>query len=79
LIEQMLNNMFIGQPPGNTDRILDLSTAVTGCLFFAPPADLLQNLTPSDSPEAKRPETPSPAHETGDGSVGIGSLRDPSL
>jgi putative iron-dependent peroxidase len=28
--EQMLVNMFIGKPPGNTDRILDFSTAVTG-------------------------------------------------
>ena len=28
--EQMLRNMFIGDPPGNTDRILDFSTAVTG-------------------------------------------------
>ena len=30
LIEQMLSNMFIGDPPGNTDRILDFSTAITG-------------------------------------------------
>ena len=37
LIEQMLTNMFIGNPPGNTDRILDFSTAVTGNLFFVPP------------------------------------------
>ena len=36
LIEQMLTNMFIGDPPGNTDRILDFSTAVTGSLFFVP-------------------------------------------
>ena len=28
--ERMLRNMFIGDPPGNTDRILDFSTAVTG-------------------------------------------------
>ena len=33
-IEQMLENMFIGRPPGNYDRILDFSTAVTGNLFF---------------------------------------------
>ena len=36
--EQMLSNMFIGNPPGNYDRILDFSTAVTGSLFFAPSA-----------------------------------------
>ena len=42
--EQMLANMFIGDPPGNTDRILDFSTAVTGNLFFAPSADFLDDL-----------------------------------
>ncbi len=36
--------MFIGDPPGNTDRILDFSTAVTGGLFFAPSADFLDDL-----------------------------------
>jgi putative iron-dependent peroxidase len=41
--EEMLENMFIGLPPGNTDRILDFSTAVTGCLFFAPCADFLDD------------------------------------
>lgn len=39
--EQMLENMFIGNPPGNYDRILDFSRAVTGSLFFVPTADLL--------------------------------------
>ena len=42
--EQMLVNMFIGNPPGDTDRILDFSTAVTGSLFFAPSADFLDDL-----------------------------------
>jgi putative iron-dependent peroxidase len=41
VIEQMLTNMFVGDPPGNHDRILDFSTAVTGCLFFVPSADFL--------------------------------------
>jgi putative iron-dependent peroxidase len=41
--EQMLSNMFIGSPPGNYDRILDFSTAVTGCLFFVPPAGFLDD------------------------------------
>jgi putative iron-dependent peroxidase len=41
--EQMLTNMFIGSPPGNTDRILDFSTAVTGTLFFIPTADFLDD------------------------------------
>jgi putative iron-dependent peroxidase len=43
VIEQMLTNMFIGDPPGNHDRILDFSTAVTGGLFFVPTLDLLDD------------------------------------
>ena len=45
-IEQMLENMFIGRPPGNYDRILDFSTAVTGNLFFVPTASFLDGVTP---------------------------------
>jgi porphyrinogen peroxidase len=41
--EQMLANMFLGDPPGNTDRVLDFSTAVTGGLFYVPSADFLDN------------------------------------
>ena len=41
---QMLESMFIGNPVGNTDRLLDFSTAVTGTLFFAPSYDLLSEL-----------------------------------
>lgn len=43
-IEQMLQNMFVGRPPGNYDRLLDYSTAVTGSLFFVPPAAFLENV-----------------------------------
>jgi porphyrinogen peroxidase len=43
VIEQMLTNMFIGRPPGNYDRILDFSTAVTGNLFFVPTAEFLDD------------------------------------
>jgi putative iron-dependent peroxidase len=42
--EQMLENMFIGRPPGNYDRLLDFSRAVSGSLFFAPSATFLENL-----------------------------------
>jgi putative iron-dependent peroxidase len=42
--EQMLQNMFVGRPPGNYDRLLDFSRAVTGSLFFAPSATFLENL-----------------------------------
>jgi putative iron-dependent peroxidase len=63
--EQMLVNMFIGNPPGNTDRILDFSTAVTGGLFFAPSADFLDDL----------PDAPSGSPAAGASSLGIGSLK----
>ena len=43
-LEQMLENMFVGRPAGNYDRLLDFSTAVTGGLFFVPSADLLEAL-----------------------------------
>jgi putative iron-dependent peroxidase len=47
VIEQMLVNMFVGNPPGTTDRILDFSTAVTGCLFFIPSQDFLDDPPPA--------------------------------
>ncbi|EKT4524181.1 Dyp-type peroxidase [Pseudomonas putida] len=43
-IEEMLENMFIGKPPGNYDRLLDYSRAVTGGLFFVPSAMFLDGL-----------------------------------
>ena len=44
-IEQMLQNMFIGKPSGNYDRILDFSRAVTGNLFFVPSATFLEKIS----------------------------------
>jgi putative iron-dependent peroxidase len=35
-VQKMLNNMFIGSPEGNYDRILDFSTPKTGSLYFVP-------------------------------------------
>ena len=49
-IEVMLRNMFLGDPPGTYDRILDFSTAVSGGLFFVPTADFLDD--PSVAPAA---------------------------
>ena len=43
-LEQMLENMFVGRPPGNYVRLLDFSRAVTGNLFFAPTATFLDEL-----------------------------------
>src|SRR5207245_1322045 len=45
--EQMLENMFVGRPPGNYDRLLDFSRAVTGNLFFVPSLNLLASLVAS--------------------------------
>jgi putative iron-dependent peroxidase len=74
LIELMLSNMFLGDPPGTTDRILDFSTALTGCLFFVPPADMLDDFTAAG---ADAPPTPAPSSppDAGNGSLSIGSLR----
>jgi putative iron-dependent peroxidase len=66
--EQMLTNMFIGSPPGNTDRILDFSTAVTGSLYYVPSADFLDDLP--DPPGAVREQSGPDS-----GSLGIGSLK----
>lgn len=44
VIEKMLERMFVGDPPGKHDRILDYSKAVTGTTFYAPPASVLKSL-----------------------------------
>ena len=44
-LEQMLENMFVGRPPGNYDHLLDFSRAVTGNLFFAPSATFLDSVS----------------------------------
>jgi porphyrinogen peroxidase len=79
--EQMLENMFIGRPPGNYDRLLDFSRAITGSLFFAPSATFLENLADEEpsatalspsSAECDRSSS-SPARDT---SLRIGSLKE---
>jgi porphyrinogen peroxidase len=78
--EQMIENMFIGKPPGNYDRLLDFSRAVTGTLFFVPSAtflDALGEASPAPAPPAAR-STAEPSSSKGaasDGSLGIGSLK----
>jgi putative iron-dependent peroxidase len=51
--EQMLENMFVGRPPGNYDRLLDFSRAVTGNLFFVPSATFLENITDDQAIETQ--------------------------
>lgn len=44
VIERMLERMFVGDPPGLHDRLLDVSTAATGNVFFVPSAGRLADL-----------------------------------
>jgi putative iron-dependent peroxidase len=81
-IEQMLVNMFVGRPPGNYDRLLDFSRAVTGALFFLPSATFLENVPTGVPPAADAPPDErkidadsKPRMPTPDGSLGIGSLK----
>jgi putative iron-dependent peroxidase len=83
-IEQMLLNMFVGKPPGNYDRLLDVSRAITGSLFFVPTATFLDGVDPNaepspvaEAPPAAMPEEAKPVsrNRNPDGSLGIGSLK----
>ncbi len=51
ITETMLQNMFVGRPPGNYDRLLDFSSPVTGSLFFVPSATFLDNVS-GDEPDS---------------------------
>jgi putative iron-dependent peroxidase len=85
--ELMLEHMFLGDPPGNYDRILDFSTAVTGTLFFVPTGDFLDDPPPSPDEAAGVLASPvaqsaaagenvaSQAAADTDESLGIGGLR----
>jgi putative iron-dependent peroxidase len=78
VIEQMLTNMFVGKPPGNHDRILDFSTAVTGNLFFVPTADFLDD-PPAPAAASAATAVGLPDDEAAnvrtDASLAIGSLK----
>jgi putative iron-dependent peroxidase len=78
-IEQMLENMFVGRPPGNYDRLLDFSVARTGTLFFVPSATFLDNVA-DEEPAAISDQGEAPAAEPSPvprrpGSLNIGSLK----
>ena len=77
VIELMLRNMFLGNPPGTTDRILDFSTALTGTLFFVPSAAFLDDPPERDARTAAAETDAATAGadtDDGDGSLGIGDL-----
>ncbi|MET8155817.1 Dyp-type peroxidase [Sphaerisporangium sp. NPDC005289] len=74
--EKMLDNMFLGDPPGNHDRILDFSMAVTGTLFFVPTIDFLDDLPdPPGAGIAAGAVTNPEVQVPDDGSLGIGDLK----
>jgi porphyrinogen peroxidase len=80
ITELMLENMFVGRPAGNYDRLLDFSRPVTGGLFYAPSATFLEGAG-DVQPATAAIAAPTVASEaaaapTGrDGSLGIGSLK----
>jgi len=81
-IEQMLENMFVGRPRGNYDRLLDFSQAVTGNLFFVPSVTFLEAIGDHQPAVAAAPIVEPAAVEgslsalrKSDGSLGIGSLK----
>jgi porphyrinogen peroxidase len=80
ITERMLENMFVGRPPGNYDRLLDFSRAVTGGLFFAPSATFLEGAGEAEPLPAAIAAPPAAsdapvAPTVPDASLGIGSLR----
>jgi len=81
--EQMLENMFVGRPPGNYDRLLDFSRAVTGTLFFVPTATFLEEVVVEAVPSpivepavSGNAVDPAAASSERDSSLGIGSLKE---
>jgi putative iron-dependent peroxidase len=83
-IERMLRNMFIGDPPGNYDRLLDVSRAATGSLFFVPPAAFLDDVATMAAPAAPSgagagdapAESQTQSQPRPGGSLRIGSLKE---
>ena len=80
--EQMLQQHVHRQTAGQHDRILDFSTAVTGCLFFVPTADFLDDPPAATAARRPRPTVAAarlpPSHSRRhrpDDSLRIGSLR----
>ncbi len=73
--EQMIENMFVGHPPGNYDRLLDFSRAVTGTLFFVPSTTFLVSMS-DDAPTAAMSAAGAPSKAPATvGSLGVGSLK----
>lgn len=89
-LERMLRNMFVGDPPGNYDRLLDFSTPQTGTLFFVPSqtflddppgtggdeADSASEAAANDAAVRSAGRATTDTTTDTDGSLGIGSLNE---
>jgi len=77
--EQMIENMFVGRPPGNYDRLLDFSRPVTGTLFFVPSTTFLESVNDPDPTAAMAAAAPAEISRAtasvSDDSLGVGSLK----
>lgn len=78
-VKMMLDNMFIGSPAGNYDRLLDFSTPKTGTLYFVPTASFLKNIASGapalEAVPAEAGGEVAPRPSSGNGSLSIGSLK----
>jgi putative iron-dependent peroxidase len=79
ITELMLENMVVGRPPGNYDRLLDFSRPITGGLFFAPSATFLEGvgeeLPALSAGSMTTVVSNSPSSSGRDSSLRIGSLK----
>ena len=83
-VKKMLDNMFIGVPEGNYDRLLDFSSPKTGTLFFVPSASFLDSVAggapaleavPAASDGNGSAPAAAPRSSAAGGSLSIGSLK----
>jgi putative iron-dependent peroxidase len=82
ITETMLRNMFLGNPAGNYDRLLDFSQAASGGLFFVPTGTFLDGIEPAAPVPESAPVTDAPvtvdtiaSSPASDTSLKIGSLK----
>jgi len=79
ITEIMIENMFVGRPPGNYDRLLDFSRPVTGSLFFVPSGSFLDNIAFEGPLAAESEEAPSTDPRLSAPLLVPAALRDTSL
>ena len=79
-VKKMLTRMYIGEPAGNYDRLLDFSTPLTGTLFFVPTMDMLSQMAggafaPGEQINVKQDNSgDSNMGNKQEGSLGIGAI-----